>query len=302
MTGPHATKPDVADIFAAPLVQFLTIARHENLTHAAAELGVAQSSLSRALVRWERQLGLPLITRVGRSFRLTRHGRSLQNALQRCSEGLERASADLADNLGVNGGTVALGFLNTLGSRTVPEILRAYRGSHPEAQISLHQGSSEFLLDALREGDIDLCLISPAPDSADFAIAKLFSEQLVLVVPPTHPLATHSGVALTDVASDDFLAMPRGYGLRATTERLCALAGFSPRIVFESTDTATLRGLAAAGFGVCVLATAPDATGSIEIPISNPPASRPILLTWATTRAESRATASLRHYILDHLR
>jgi DNA-binding transcriptional LysR family regulator len=184
----------------------------------------------------------------------------------------------------------------------VPEVLRAYRGSHPEVEITLHQGGSELLLNALREGDIDLCLTSPAPNSPEFATAKLLTEQLVLVVPPAHPLATRSQVALTEVASDNFLALPHGYGLRATTEQLCALAGFIPRIVFESTDTATLRGLAAAGFGVCILATAPDATDSIEIPISNPPASRPILLTWSITRTESRATASLRHYILDHLR
>ncbi|MFB7288139.1 LysR family transcriptional regulator [Actinacidiphila glaucinigra] len=302
MTDPRPAKPDVADVFASPLVQFLAIARHENLTHAAAELGVAQSSLSRALVRWERGLGLPLITRVGRHVRLTRHGRALQQALLRCSEGLDRASADLSENLDGDGGAVALGFLNSLGSRLVPEILRAYRGSHPEVKITLHQGGSEFLHNALREGDIDLCLTSPAPDSPEFAAAKLLTEQLVLVVPPAHPLATRTRVALADVASENFLALPRGYGLRTTTEQLCALAGFTPHIVFESTDTATLRGLTAAGFGVCILATAPDASDSIEIPISSPPASRPILLAWSITRTESRATASLRQYILDRLR
>ncbi|MEU7629861.1 LysR family transcriptional regulator [Nocardia sp. NPDC049220] len=302
MPGLRRTKPDLADVFAAPLVQFLAIARHENLTHAAAELGVAQSSLSRALVRWERQLGVPLTSRVGRSVRLTRHGRSLQHALQRCSEGLERASTDVAENLDTDGGVVALGFLNNLGSRMVPEILRAYRGSHSDVKITLHQGGSEFLIDALREGTIDLCLTSPAPNSPEFATAQVGTEPLVLVVPPEHPLATRGQVALAEVASDNFLALPRGYGLRAMTEQLCALAGFTPHIVFESTDAATLRGLAAAGFGVCILAAAPDATDSIEIPIGIPPASRPIVLTWSTARTESRATASLRHYILDHLR
>ncbi|MFD9073264.1 LysR family transcriptional regulator, partial [Streptomyces lasiicapitis] len=266
----------IVRLLAPRLAYFAGVARTEHVTRAAQELEVPQSTLSRALVRLERDLGVELFARHGRTVSLTPAGRtflgSAEKALAEVGKAVEsvRADADPAS------GKVAFGFLHTMGSETVPGLIRAFRADHPRIRFSLVQNYGEAMLDRLRAGELDLCLTSPVPDAPGLVARRLDEQRLRLVVPDDHRLAGRKRIRLAEAADEAFVTLEPGYGLRRITDDLCAEAGFRPRIAFEGEEAETLRGLVAAGLGVALLpppAVGPPRRGGRPVP--RPPAGRP---------------------------
>lgn len=243
----------VTRLLAPRLTWFVAVARHEHVTRAAHELGVPQSTLSRAVVRLEQDLGVTLFARKGRTVALTTAGRTFLASAEGALAEIARAAESVQQDADPTAGKVAFGFLHTLGSETVPGLIRAFRADHPRIRFSLVQNYGEAMLERLRAGELDLCLTSPLPDAPDLVARRLDEQRLRLVVPDDHRLAGRKRIRLAEAAEETFVTLEPGYGLRRITDDLCAEAGFTPKVAFEGEEAETLRGLVAAGLGVALL-------------------------------------------------
>ncbi|WP_051765000.1 LysR family transcriptional regulator [Saccharothrix syringae] len=266
------------DDLAPKLAVLRALARDEHVTRAAEEVGVPQPTVSRWLAAIGEQLGAPVVVRSGRRVRLTRAGRLLADSADRALAVLEAGHRAAAEEVDPERGQVALGFLHLLGRALVPELVRGFRASHPHVRFRLVQDSRQVLLDHLADGVVDLALVAPPPPDSEHAV--LGEQELVLVLPPGHPLADRDAVRVADLADEDFVGLEHGYGLRQITDELCAAAGFAPRLAFEGQEVETLRGLVAAGLGVALLPRAEHGSGAVELPL-RPRAHRRIALVWA---------------------
>ena len=293
--------PDAPAVLLAPLLaQFAAVARLEHVTRAAAELAMPQPTLSRAVARLEEELGVALLAREGRTVRLTRAGRIFLGSVERALSEVERGAEAARAEADPTGGRVAFGFLHTMGSEAVPMLLRGFRADHPRVRFQLVQDYTDSMLQRLRAGELDLCLVSPRPEGPELTARRLGEQRLRLVVPADHRLAGRQRVRLSEVARDPFVTLEPGYGLRRITDALCAEAGFSPRISFEGEESETLRGLVAAGLGVAVLPPATVARPDVaELQLSSPGARREIALTWVTGRALTPPAEAFRAYVLS---
>lgn len=222
---PYQDPESWSELLAPRLAQFAAAARHEHVTRAAQELGVPQSTLSRALVRLEQDLGVGLFARKGRTVALTHAGRTFLAAVERALAEVERAAETVRADADPASGRVVFGFLHTMGSETVPALIRAFRADHPRVRFQLVQNYGEAMLEGLRAGTLDLCLTSPVPDSPDLVGHRLDEQRLRLVVPDDHPLAARRRVRLAEAAEEAFVTLEPGYGLRRITDDLCAEAG-----------------------------------------------------------------------------
>lgn len=289
-----------ATVLAPRLAQFAAIARQEHVTRAAEQLGIPQPTLSRALARLEADLGVDLFTRQGRSLRLTPAGRTFLRAAERSLAEVERAAHAVRLDADPDGGLVAFGFLHTLGSETVPALLRAFREEHPRVRFQLVQTYGESLLDRLRAGELDLCLTSPPPDRSGLVVRRLDEQRLRLVVPLGHRLAGRRRVRLAEAAAEEFVTLEPGYGLRRITDALCAEAGFSPRVAFEGEEAETLRGLVAAGLGVALLPPpAVPRPGVAEVTVTAPRAVREIGVAWLDGHPDTPPVAAFKTFLLS---
>lgn len=217
-----------ATVLAPRLAQFAAVARHEHVTRAARELGVPQSTLSRAMVRLELDLGVTLFARQGRTVSLTPAGHGFLASVERALGEVERSAESVRADADPQSGRVAFGFLHTLGPETVPALLRAFRADHPRIRFQLVQNYGEAMLAGLRAGELDLCLTSPVPDAPDLVVRRLDEQRLRLVVPADHRLASRRRVRLAEASGELFVSLEAGYGLRRITDALCAEAGFTP--------------------------------------------------------------------------
>jgi LysR family transcriptional regulator, transcription activator of glutamate synthase operon len=284
---------------APKLAVLKALAADEHVTRVAERVGLPQPTVSRWLAELGEQLGAPIVVKTGRRVQLTRAGRLLADAATRSLAALEPGLREVEEELDPEKGRVVLGFLHMLGRSLVPELVRGFRAEHPHVRFGLVQNARYTVVEKLRQGEIDLALVAPPPDGPEFESTVLFEQELIVVVPSTHRLATRKAVRLKDLEHEDLILLEHGYGLRQITDDMFAAAGFSPKIAFESQEIETVRGLVAAGLGVALLThaeTTPPA-GLRELPLT-PRASRVFGLAWLKDHPLPPAVRAFREHAL----
>jgi DNA-binding transcriptional LysR family regulator len=278
---------------------FREVAGGATVTETAAGAHLTQPALSRALRRLEHDAGAELFRRSGRVLRLTPAGHAFKRHVDLVLDQLDQGLREVGEIVAPGTGVVPLAFLHTFGTWLVPSVLRGFLREHPGARFELRQHGEAGLEAELLEGTADLVITSGDPGHPQLHWTRLLVEPLRLAVPPHHRLASRRRVRLADLADETFILLRKGYALRETTERLCAEAGFAPRIGFEGDEVETLRGLVTAGLGVSVLPlphTAEFVAPHLEL--TDVDAARDIGLAWAAGRTLPPLSETFRRYVL----
>ena len=265
---------------------FVVLAETQHVTDAAAELQVSQPTLSRALARFEREAGTPLFDRVNRRLRRNAYGQIMLEHARRSIAEIQAATARISALRDPDTGRVRLAFLHSLASWYVPEQLRRFRETAPAIGFDLFQGPAHEITQRVLDGQVDIAITAPRPESSDFGWRRLYVDQLCLAVPHGHRLADRARVRLSAAAGEPFVALAEQAGLRQLTDQLLAEDNVKPEIVFEATEIPTVEGLVAAGFGVAVIPVPRDGgkVKTVHVPISNAGAKREVGLAWDKAR------------------
>ncbi|HEY0643260.1 MAG TPA: LysR family transcriptional regulator [Nocardioides sp.] len=254
-----------------------------HVTEAAAALGTSQPTLSRALARLEAELGVRIFERVPTGVEPTPDGELVLEAARDLVARHDRLRATLANRLDPDTGIVRLAFLDSMATTLVPRLLRTFHAEAPAVKVVLSQEPAHDIRRDLDRGAVELGLTLEQP--ADYAWLPVQRERLVVVVPPTHRLRKRKRVDLAELADDDLVTTPAGFGYSSLVQGLLAEAGVSMRVSFESADLATIEGLVSAGLGVAVVPEAfAGLTGSVGLALASQGASRTIGLTRRTDR------------------
>lgn len=289
-----------ADEIAPRLALLGALVEEGTVTAAARRMGIPQPTASRWLTALGTLLGTPVVSTAGRGVRLTPAGEHLAAAAVRALDVLRGGCRLALAEADPERGQVALAFLHTMGGVRVPELLRGFRARHPDVWFTLIQGAHRELCERVRDGTADLALTSPLPaDDEQLSSAALAEQALVFVAPSGHRLADRHTVRVAELAREQFVGLKSGFGLRQTTDALCAEAGFTPTLAFSGEEVDTLRGMVAASLGVALLPASETAPvpGTVEIPL-RPPARRAIGLVWPADRAVPPSVRLFRDYAL----
>jgi LysR family transcriptional regulator, transcription activator of glutamate synthase operon len=278
---------------------FVVLAETEHVTDAAAELGISQPTLSRALARFEDQAGTQLFDRINRRLQLNPYGQIMLEHARRSLAEMRSATERIDALRNPDSGRVRLAFLHSLASWYVPEQLRRFRQDVPGIGFELFQGPAQEITHRVRNGQADLAITAPHPEGPGFAWHQLYVERLCLAVPRGHRLADRSRVRLAAAAGEPFVALGRQSGLRQLTDDLCALEGLVPEIVFEATEIPTMEGLVAAGFGVAVVPVPREGAESsaVHVPLANVGAKREVGLVWDRDHPLSPPADRFAHFL-----
>jgi DNA-binding transcriptional LysR family regulator len=280
---------------------FQTVARFEHVTRAAEALRVAQPALSKAIVRLEAELGAPLFDRRGRRVALNACGRAFLRHIERVFMELEDGRRELADLAGLARGTVTVAATTLL---LLPDLLVAFRARHPGVNFRLSQASTTEMQTGLASGEIDLCLASAPIEGPAIRSVALFTEDILLAVPPRHRLAGRGRIPLGEAAAEPFISAKRGYWLRDLTDDACRQAGFIPDTICEGDEPGAIRRLVAAGLGVAFLPTSARRAGAgpevAWLHITEPVCQRTVSLVWREDRYLSAAARRFRQAAVEY--
>lgn len=169
-------------LLTAPLRYFLAIAEAGSYTGAARALGMSQPALTAAMNALERELQTTLFLRTARGARLTATGQELvlhaRGLAQRTSE-LRHALLDLE---GAPRGRFVLGCHESLGAYFLPGFARRFFPAHPRVEISLWNGNSRDVMDAVVARKVDVGIVVNPMPHPECVIVPLFSDRVELLV------------------------------------------------------------------------------------------------------------------------
>ena len=232
----------------------IAVAAHGSFTKAAERLYLAQPSLSVQIRKLEQELGTPLFERLGRRVRMTAAGEAFLPHAHRAVFEAEEARERVAEVRGLARGRVVLGVLPSVGARLLPTVLAQFTSEHPQVEVRLlEQNVSGEFERLVHDGQLDLAVIRMPKQRADLRGQRLVREPLLALMPPGHPRADGPDIDLSELAGEPFVGMQPGYGLRDLMDQSCRAAGFSPRVVVETTQLSIVHGMVQAGIGVSLL-------------------------------------------------
>jgi len=284
------------------LRRLLVLADHERITDAAEALQTSQPTLSRLLARVEHELGARLFERDAAGARPNPYGEVALAAARDITRRYDQLREDLATLLDPETGTVRLAFMDSMATSLVPRILRDFRREAPHVRVALQQKPGHEMLPDLAAGRTELAIIAPRPPGPHGWL-PLQRQRLVLVVPAGHRLASRRlagrrQVPLDELADEDFITVPAGFGFRSLLDDLLTANGATVRVAFESPDMAAIEGLAGAGLGVAILPERfAGVSGTVGVDLAADHAERIVGLTWRTDRALPPTAARLLDFL-----
>lgn len=231
----------------------LQIAAEKNFSRAAEKLHIAQPSLSQQLSKLEKELGVLLFSRNTNSVELTHAGAAFMEKAQAILDMTAQLQKEMEDISQMKKGKLTVGSLPITGSHILPRVLPVFQSRHPGIEVNLIEETTTTLEQLAASGQTDISLLTLPIGEGSLAYETLLEEQIVLAVPPQHPLALGDRSAAVDAAAlaeEPFIVLKKGQGFRQIAVDLCHKHGFEPRVVFESSNIETVQSLVAAGMGI----------------------------------------------------
>ena len=236
---------------------FLAIVAERHFTRAAKVLGIAQPPLSQQIRQLEEEVGVALFTRTARGVTLTAAGEAFLPHAEAALREADRARTAARRIRHGDLGTIRVGFTSAASlNPLVSGAISAFRNTYPDVELRLIVQPTASLLVLLSQDQIDVAFVRPtSTERQSLRAIPLPDERLWIALPSGHVLAARKLLRLDDLRNEPFILYPRANGslLYDSIIAACQSAGFSPRVVQEAPQMASMVSLVAAGVGVTLV-------------------------------------------------
>jgi len=271
----------------------VAVARTGNFSRAAEQCHVAQPSLSQQIQKLEGELGERLFDRMKREARLTPHGEAFLRHAVSILEEVDTAKREAVESRDLLRGTLTLGVLPTVAPYLLPEVMTLFTEKFPGVELVVQEDTTARLLKLAHAYEIDFALASEPIQDPRLETRALFSEELLLALPPRHPLTRKHTVKLSDLESEPLIVMKEGHCLGDQVLGFCEGRDMKPRISFRSAQLETVQALVHAGLGISLIPAMATRSSRKDVPVyrplKSPRPNREIVAVWPKQRPPGRA-------------
>lgn len=244
---------DRLDFSLTQLQYFVAAAELGNISAAAEQLHVSQSTLSSAILRLEKQLGCQLFLRHhARGITPTPSGRQLladARGMLRQARDLQDHSQQLQEEVV---GELEVGIFSTMAPVLVPSLLQQAREDYPQLTLNLHENQIDPIMQMLQNGTFELAVTYSLGITEDVEFHPFIERRPHALVPDGHPLAERGQAGLDELSKDTFVMLNLPHLERYMLDLFSRHQIEVPKII-TTTSFETMRGLVATGAGFTIL-------------------------------------------------
>lgn len=247
---------------------FVAVAEELHFGRAAVRLHMSQPPLSQQIRNLEEILGVTLFKREKKHIELTFAGQVFLDSARKLLEQSQLAIHTARRAAKGEVGTLVIGYASSIPfTGLIGRVVREFRCQRPDVQLRIREMRAVDQIKALVERDIDIGFArEPLPQTHPRVESRcVYRETFVLALPTDHPLSNAPSVRLADLRQDAFVLYPRDCGtvLYDQVIRLCHGAGFSPNVIQETPQFASVLDLVSAGLGISIV---PASTANASLP------------------------------------
>ncbi len=280
------------------LKYFHTAAKLQHMTRAAETLCIAQPALTQAIKSLERELGVELFARRGRNIVLTECGTYLKDRLDTLLPELDGLPEELARLKHRETSTIRLNIL--AASTFVIDTVVQYRRMHPGVVFDLEQNARMQFCDIV-------VTTNGAPETGAKGSRKRYvkEERIYLAVPKDSAYARCQSIDLREVREEGFVLLSSSRLFGVICNSFCSIAGFTPKILFESDSPAAVQNIISTGTGVAFWpehAWGPGRNQNVVLlPISYPVCQRQLIFELHDRTPTSRYAEDFYEFLLKQI-
>ncbi len=238
------------------LEAFTKVVELNSFTHAAEAILLTQPTVSQHVRDLELELKQKLLDRLGHEVVATPAGlllyRYAKKILQTRQEAIE-AVAQFGANLA---GRIKIGCSTIPGTYILPELMGQFKGSHPAIKTTLQINSSRLIANHVMTGELELGVVGAKWHEPGLEWVEIFSDELVLVLPPDHPWGKVDQVSFRQIISESFILREQGSGTRKAITQFLATVGLKEadlQEVAEIGSTAAIKEAVKGNVGISIL-------------------------------------------------
>ena len=233
------------------LKAFLAIAEAKTFTAGARRVNVTQAAISMQIRQLEDEVGLQLFTRTPRRVILTEAGEYLLERARKILREHDSALAEIAEVAGAEYGRLRIGSASgTFAMHQLPTIMQKLKETFPNSELSVSSGTSQKLVDKIMHGEIDIAFISLPVDNTNITTESLFSDEIVAIGPPKHPLAKEKYISAATLAGERLILGEQGGNTRRMIDDFFSAANVKPTVAMELSRQEAINEMVANGLGV----------------------------------------------------
>jgi DNA-binding transcriptional LysR family regulator len=236
----------------AHLESFVEVARRGNVSRAAEALFLTQPAITARLKSLESDLGTELFVRSPRGMALSDAGRAFlpyaERALATFDEGRQ-----LVTNLREGSiGALVIAAAPAVSTYVLPEILRAFRSTHPRVRLGVRTGHTEEVLEMVLRSEAHVGIGRPIRHP-DIELIPVMDDEMLLVVSARHPFARRGRVSLRELAGERLVLFDRTSSYHELTSSLFRQAGVVPASTLELDNVEAAKKMVQQNLGVALL-------------------------------------------------
>ncbi|BCA80399.1 selenium metabolism-associated LysR family transcriptional regulator [Desulfuromonas sp. AOP6] len=284
---------------------FCKVVDLKSFSKAAESVSLTQPTISEHIRQIEELLGEKLLDRLGREVLPTPAGELLYRYAVRLIKLRDETVQAMRQFSGKLSGDLVLGASTIPGAYILPRVIESFQSLHPSIRLRLKIADTAKTIHHLLSGEMEIGIIGAPTKVPALESRKIFSDRLILVVPPRHSWAKISTVTLEDLPMQPFILREEGSGSRTVMNEELLRHGFNPAAlspVAEIDSSEAVRQAVKAGLGIAILsslAVAEDLEqGSlVQVAIEGIDIRRPFYL----VQRKNRQLSPLAQAFLEHL-
>ena len=281
---------------------FYAVVEEGNISHAALQLGVAQSALSRQMKRLEEFLCVRLFERGSRLIRLTEAGRDFYSRVENILGLFDHAVAETREIGEGAAGSVRLGTITTSGVMILPRLMAEFHQKYPNVQFELWEADGGRIMELLDNRVIEIAITRTQVDNEFYDSFVLPNEPLTIVMRSDDRLTENNDETLPlEKLKDVPLIIPLRW--QNTLKEICKKIGFTPNIVCVSRTSAMDLLFVKRGLGAAILpasATAEFSDGSLVAKkLVEPQISTHTVIAWLKNQPLSGSSRNLLNFFRE---
>ena len=213
---------------------FVAVSRADSVSRASEILCLSQSATSTSLGEFERQFGLQLFDRLGKSLSINKAGKRL---LPKAVELLDRAKEIESQLSGLAGyGEMHIGATLTIGNYLANLLVANFLKDYPESNIRLQVHNTKTIVQQVANHELDLGMIEGDCSHPDLHIEPWVADELAIFCAPDHPLAKKKKLNLDVLLKEIWILREKGSGTRETFDRAFKDKNLNIRLELEHTE------------------------------------------------------------------
>ncbi len=262
---------------------FSDLVESESFSRAAKLNGITQSAVSQQLRSMERHFSVLIVDRSQKQFRLTQEGRRLYESSKEILHLYERLDCEIQEMRKVISGNIKLATIYSVGLHELPKYLKQFMQEYPSVNVHVEYRRSNHVYDDVLHNAVDLGVVAFPIKNRQLEVIPFKTDQLVVAVSSTHPLAVHEDVTVKDLEGHDFVGFDKDIPTRKATDEILrnAKVAIEPKMEFDNIETVKRAVEISAGFAILPRMTiAQEVRNGLirEIPFRKKTFSRPIAL------------------------